>query len=103
VTATIEAAPTAPQTLVPQNPVLDEQAPAATPQPETAAAVTETTAADAPPAATAEAPAAAAEASAAAAEPTAAPRRTVKRRPAKHAQKGPGSGTLEMLFQGPGK
>jgi hypothetical protein len=85
----------APQSLVPQNPVDDTTAPAATAAP-----------ADTAPSATTPA-AKAAEAAPAATAPAAAaqkPRRAAKpRKQATPASKGPGSGSFEMLFQGPSK
>lgn len=89
---TTAAPAAAPQSLVPQNPVEEAPASAATP------------AATAP---AATAPAAAPAATAAETAPAAAPqkpRRAAKpRKQATPAPKGPGSGSFEMLFQGPGK
>jgi hypothetical protein len=77
----------APQSLVPQNPVEEAPAPAATAPASTATA----------------APAAAPAETAPAAAPQK-PRRAAKpRKQVKAAPKGPGSGSFEMLFQGPGK
>lgn len=78
--ATAPAAAPAPQKLIPQNPVDEAPAPAATEPKATTAA--------------APAPAAAPQKPRRAAQP---------RKQAKPAQKGPGSGSFEMLFQGPGK
>lgn len=85
------------QSLVPQNPVEEAPAPVATAPADKAPAST-APAANAP-AATAAAPAEAAPAAA-----PQKPRRAAKpRKQAKAAPKGPGSGSFEMLFQGPGK
>jgi hypothetical protein len=107
---TANAAPA--QALVPQNPDQPDAAVTAVPEPVTTAAPepaaaaapapTETTA---PAAETA--PAATAAATPAEPAPAAAPvqprRKVAKRKAAKQAQKGPGAGSFEMLFQGPGK
>lgn len=96
VTAT--AAPA--QALIPQNPVEEPDAAAPAPQSTAAAAPSATTAAPAAPAATA--------ASADTAKPAATPakprRKVAQRKPGKQVQKGgPGAGSLQLLFEGPGK